>query len=175
MYASASKIATSLLTAEDVWFFLQPLPKTHTSHQYLEDLEWFEAIFKIFACAEFVFFIAPQYQSQINHNFGTVCHTEVYLTFSRLAAKLSEMIANFWGCSLKIQPQSSFDLNGLKNGTHKYLKIANYSKSSKYWWEVWILGRGRKKNVLSIEKWRSNNFWSNHWTALQLMWLRSFK
>ena len=27
---------------------LQPLPKIHTSHQYLEDLEWFEAIFKIF-------------------------------------------------------------------------------------------------------------------------------
>ena len=29
------------------------LPKIHTSHQYLEDLEWFEAIFKIFAWAIF--------------------------------------------------------------------------------------------------------------------------
>ena len=28
--------------------FLQPLLKIHTSHQYLEDLHWFEAIFKIF-------------------------------------------------------------------------------------------------------------------------------
>ena len=33
--------------------FLQPLPKIHTSHQYLEDLHWFEAIFKNFACAIF--------------------------------------------------------------------------------------------------------------------------
>ena len=34
-----------------------------------------------------------RYQSQINQNFETVCHTEVYLSFSRLAAKLSGMIA----------------------------------------------------------------------------------
>ena len=31
-----------------------------------------------------------RYQSQINQNFGTVCHTEVCFTFLRLAAKLSE-------------------------------------------------------------------------------------
>ena len=30
-------------------------------------------------------------QSQINQNFGTVCRTEVYLTFSRLGAKLEQM------------------------------------------------------------------------------------
>ena len=36
-------------------------------------------------------------------NFGTVCHTEVYLTFSRLGAKLSGTIAKFRGCSLKIK------------------------------------------------------------------------
>ena len=57
-----------------------------------------------------------RFQSEINQNFGTVCHTEVCLTFSRLAAKLSEMITKFRGCSLKIQHWSSFDLNGLKNG-----------------------------------------------------------
>jgi hypothetical protein len=34
-------------------FFFQPLPKIHTSYQYLEDLEWFEDIFKIFARAIF--------------------------------------------------------------------------------------------------------------------------
>ena len=38
-----------------------------------------------------------RYQSQINQNFGTVFHTEDCLTFSRLAAKLSEMITNFRG------------------------------------------------------------------------------
>ena len=57
-----------------------------------------------------------RYQSQINQNFGTICHTEVCLTFSRLAAKLSEMITKFRGRSLKIQHRSSFDLNSLKNG-----------------------------------------------------------
>ena len=63
-----------------------------------------------------------RYQSQINQNFGTVCHTEVCLTFLRLAAKLSEMIAKFRGHSLKIQPRSSFDLNGLNNSTRKYFE-----------------------------------------------------
>ena len=63
-----------------------------------------------------------RYQSQINQNFGTVCHTEVCLTFSRLAAKLSEMIAKFRGRSLKIQHQLSFDLNGLKNGPTKHFE-----------------------------------------------------
>ena len=42
--------------------------------------------------------------SQINHNFGTVCHTEVYFTFSRWGAKLLGMFAKFWGHSLKISP-----------------------------------------------------------------------
>ena len=63
-----------------------------------------------------------RYQSQINQNFETDCHTEVSLTFSRLAGKLSEMIIKFGGRSLKIQHRSSFDLNGLKNGTRKYFE-----------------------------------------------------
>ena len=63
-----------------------------------------------------------RYQSQINQNFETVCHTEVCFPFSRLAAKLSEMIAKFWGRSLKIQSGLSFDLNGLKNCMHKYFE-----------------------------------------------------
>jgi hypothetical protein len=62
------------------------------------------------------------YQSQINQNFETVCHTEVCLTFSRLAAKLSEMITKFGGRSLKIQHRSSFDLNGLKNRMRIYFE-----------------------------------------------------
>jgi hypothetical protein len=42
--------------------------------------------------------------------------------FLRLAAKLSEVISKFRGRSLKIQHRLSFDLNGLKNGTHKYFE-----------------------------------------------------
>ena len=63
-----------------------------------------------------------RYQSQINQNFGTICHTAVCLTFSRLTAKLSEMITKSRGHSLKIQNRSSFALNGLKNGTLKYFE-----------------------------------------------------
>ena len=62
------------------------------------------------------------YQSQINQNFGTVCHTEDCLTFSRLAAKLSEIITNFRGRNLKIQHRMSFDLNGPKNGQTKHFQ-----------------------------------------------------
>ena len=62
-----------------------------------------------------------RYQSQINQNFGTIW-TEVCLTFSRLAAKLSEIIAKFRGRNLKIQHRTSFDLNGLKNGFANYFK-----------------------------------------------------
>ena len=43
---------TSLLTAED-FFFLQSLPTIHSSYQSLEQMHWFEAIFKIFAHAIF--------------------------------------------------------------------------------------------------------------------------
>ena len=47
-----------------------------------------------------------RYQSQINQNFATLCHTEVFLTFPRLAAmaaKLSEMMTKFQCHNLKIQ------------------------------------------------------------------------
>ena len=33
--------------------FLQPLPTIHSSHQSLEQMHWFEAIFKMFARAVF--------------------------------------------------------------------------------------------------------------------------
>ena len=42
--------------------------------------------------------------------------------FFEVAAKLSEMITKFQGLSLKIQHQSSFDLNGLKDGPSLYFK-----------------------------------------------------
>ena len=60
----------SLLTAEDIWFFLQHLPKIHTSHQYLEDLHWFEAIFKNLACAVFEV-IEVEWQSMLNFETAT--------------------------------------------------------------------------------------------------------
>ena len=44
----------SLLTAGDAWFFCDlSLKFILTYHQYLEDLHWFEVIFKIFGCAIF--------------------------------------------------------------------------------------------------------------------------
>jgi hypothetical protein len=47
-----------------------------------------------------------------------------------LAAKLSEMIAKFGGRSLKFHHRSSFDLNGLKNGTRKYFENSLKSMQS---------------------------------------------
>ena len=58
-----------------------------------------------------------QQKRQAHQNSGTVC-----LTFSRLAAKLSEMMTKFQGRSLKIQPWSPFDLNGLKNSPSLHFK-----------------------------------------------------
>ena len=82
-----------------------------------------------------------RFQSQTNQNFVTVCHTEGCLTFSRLAAKLSEMITKFVVIS-----KCSLTSMTSKTARPKFLKIAsNQCKSSKYWWEVWTLGRGRKK------------------------------
>ena len=46
-----------------------------------------------------------RFQNQINHKFGTICHTKVCHTFSRLAAKHSELAKKFPGRNLKIQPQ----------------------------------------------------------------------
>ena len=74
-----------------------------------------------------------------NQNFGTVCHKEVCLNFSRLAAKFSEMITTFWGRALKIQHRKSFDLNGLKNGLTK-----NFEKS--------LLIFGQSLEILAIVK-----------------------
>ena len=61
-------------------------------------------------------------QSQINQNFGAICHTEVYYTFLRLGAKLSGTIAKFQGRSLKIQHWLSFDLNDLERPQWEFKK-----------------------------------------------------
>ena len=46
--------------------------------------------------------------------FGTVCNTEVYLTFSRLAANFSEWAENFQKKWITNQPQRSSDLDDLE-------------------------------------------------------------
>ena len=81
-----------------------------------------------------------RHQSEINQNFGTVCHAEVCLTFSRLSAKLSGMIAKFRGRSLKIQHRSSIDLNASKTALPCISKIvSNQLICSKDWWELRIV------------------------------------
>ena len=66
-----------------------------------------------------------QLKRQINQNFGTVCHTEVCLTFSRLAAKLSEIITKFQGCSFKIQPYRPLTSMASKTALPNISKIAS--------------------------------------------------
>ena len=103
-----------------------------------------------------------RYQSQINQNFATICHTEVCLSFSRLAAKLSEIITRFWDCNLKIQHPTSFDLNGLKNGL---IKIFENSLKSIQIFQV-LMGdmnlreRSQKNQMSSAVHWD----WCRHHT-----------
>ena len=116
--------SNSLLTAEDFWFFcdlyLQKVRQTSVWHRVPKF--WFIWLFIVPQRLTLGSNAKRKIWASINQNFGTVCHTEVCFTFSRLAAKLSEMIAKYQGRSLKIQHQSSFDLNGLKNGTRKYFE-----------------------------------------------------
>ena len=55
---------------------------------------------------------------QINQNFGKVCDTEICFTFLR-QPNFQNLPRIFWGQNLKIPPQTSFDLNNLKNGARK--------------------------------------------------------
>ena len=110
--------------------------------------QWFQSS-DLFVCFLFLKDLLLQVmkkkiQSQINKNFETVFHKEVCLTLSRLEAKLSEMITKFRSRSLKIQHRSSFDLNGLKNGTQMFFENSLNSMQIFRIWEVWVLGRGWK-------------------------------
>ena len=74
-------------------------------------------------------------QSQINQNFGTVCYTEVCLTISRLAAKLSALAKKFWGHRVCIQYLlTPFDLkspNPFLTFHQRHLARSFYGLSSK--------------------------------------------
>ena len=86
-----------------------------------------------------------RHQSQINQNFGTICHTEVCLTFLRFTAKLSElkifeMAASYFNREHPLTSRAS------KTALQNILKVAsNQCSFSKDWWEVWIVGRDRTK------------------------------
>ena len=111
-----SEKATTLLTAED-GFFLWFLPTLHSSYQSLEQMHWFEDIFKNFGSAVFEvwlwylsFCITYKNKSlrnnkkrQKNRAFEPFVIQKVCLTFSRLAAKLSELAEKI----LRSQPQNS--------------------------------------------------------------------
>ena len=86
-----------------------------------------------------------KYQSQLNQNFGTVCHTEVCPSFSRLAAKLSEIITKFRGRNLKIQIKCSLTSTGLT-------KIFEYSLKSMQIFQVLIGGMNFREKVAKKNK-----------------------
>ena len=56
-----------------------------------------------------------EWKRQINKTLET-------FVIQRLAADFSDLPKKFWGRNLKIQPQTSFDLNNLKNGATKYFE-----------------------------------------------------
>ena len=58
---------------------------------------------------------------------------------------------------LKMQPWTSSDLNGLRNGPSKHFKVSsNQCICSNDWWEIWVVSKDDKKNVISSEKRWSN-------------------
>ena len=56
-------------------------------------------------------------KSELRNLLSYIC-----LTFSRLVATLSDRVKQFRGWSLKIQPWTSFDLNGLKKSPSKHFE-----------------------------------------------------
>ena len=96
-------------------------------------------------------------KSILHQNFGTICHTEVCLTFSRLAAKLSELPKTFRGQASKIQPQTFFDLNGLKHGLSNHfdssLKSMHLFQRLMGAMNCRYIEIAKKQNVLSSEEW----------------------
>ena len=103
-----------------------------------------------------------RYQSQINQNLGTVCHTEVCLTFSRSAAKLSEMITKFRGRASKFNIDRPLTSMASETALPYILEIAsNQCIYSKDWWEVWIVGRDRTKTK-SPQQWGVWDYWTGY-------------
>ena len=72
-----------------------------------------------------------EWKRQINKTLET-------FVIQRLAADFSDLPKKFWGRNLKIQPQTSFDLNNLKNGATKYFEN---SLKSMHFFQLKIDGR----------------------------------
>ena len=73
----------------------------------------------------------------------------LFLTFPMLAAKLSEMITRFQAHNLKIQHPTMTSMASIMAWPNILKIVSTKCKSSKYWWDIWILGRGCKKNQMS--------------------------
>ena len=69
----------------------------------------------------------------------------LFLTFPMLAAKLSEMITRFQAHNLKIQHPTMTSMASIMVWPNILKIVSTKCKSSKYWWDVRILGRGRIK------------------------------
>ena len=102
--------------------FLQPLPTIHSSHQSLEQMHWFEAIFKIFACAISEVAEVAEVKQPRNPRW----HIFLY--------------ENLWKLD---------EIQNLASATSKMTSWP--SICFKDWWELWIVGKNYK-NVLSSEE-----------------------
>ena len=72
-----------------------------------------------------------EWKRQINKTLET-------FVIQRLAADFSDLPKKIWGRNLKIQPQTSFDLNNLKNGATQYFEN---SLKSMHFFQLKIDGR----------------------------------
>ena len=98
--------------------FLQPLPKIHTSHQYLEDFHWFEAILKNFGRAIFEA-IELKGHSMLN--------------FEVTTSKICNHIWKF-GC----QPQKSKTVLCMTNGSKVLIYLSFLLFLKEYFLNYWL-------------------------------------
>ena len=88
---------------------------------------------------------------QKSQNFDTVCHTLSYFLEVDSQTFL-KWLRNFKVVTSKFKVERPLTSMASKTAWPKFLKIAsNQCKSSKYWWEVWILGRGCKTPNVHVQ------------------------
>ena len=131
-------------------------------------MQQFDAIFEIFSWAVFEA-IEVKGRSMLNFEVTTSKFCNNFWKFGRNLKKVRqagvwERISKFWfywlwELSFRITYKSKLWGTTCKK-TNFLKKASNQCKSSRYYWEVWILGRGHQKKILSSEEWCVSPGWN---------------
>ena len=123
---------------------------------------WFIWLWYLSFCITYVSLCGTTKKQKIQ-NFGTVCHTEVCITFLRLAAELSELAKKIMKLQPQVQPRTSFDPNGLKNSPFKHFES---SLKSMHLSQKFMRGMSRGRD-------RTKSKWPKQWGVIA--WLKELE